>query len=165
MTGGIMRIVVDSNVWIDSYCPWHAGCEAARQFLAKARQNGALLFYPVHVIKDVVCVVRNEYLRDIRRTKGAVEEEDARAVDEIALGCMRNIGELATAVGADSSDVWLANKYLSIHNDFEDDLVLAACKRCDADYLVTNDRCLIDHANVLSKTPAQMLPLLTLDNA
>ena len=163
MTDNAARVVVDSNVWIDSYCPWHAGSQAARQFLAKARLNGMMLFYPVHVMKDVVYVLRHEYLRDIKRAKGSVLEGDALAVDEIALACMRNMNELATAVGADASDIWLANKYLKIHKDFEDNMLLAACKRCDADYLVTSDQRLINDANVLSKTPAQMLSLLTLD--
>ena len=160
MKNDSLRIVVDSNVWVDNYCPWHAKSDDARRFLQNARLNSATLFYPVHVLKDVVYVVRHEYLRKARKDKNAVEESDARAIAEIATACMRNMSELATAVGADASDIWLADKYLGIHPDFEDNLVLAACKRCDAQYLVTNDQRLIKHSNVLSKTPAQMLPLL-----
>ena len=70
--------------------------------------------------------------------------------------------ENATAVGADASDLWLADKYLALHRDYEDNLVLAACKRAAADYLVTNDRKLLEHADIAAKTPRQMMPILAL---
>jgi len=41
-------------------------------------------------------------------------------------------------------------------------LVLAACKRAAADYLVTNDRKLLEHADIAAKTPRQMMPILVL---
>lgn len=56
--------------------------------------------------------------------------------------------EIATAVGADSSDVWLVRKYQRIHADFEDCMVLAAAQRAKADYLVTSDEALLRHAPV-----------------
>ena len=52
----------------------------------------------------------------------------------------------ATAVGADESDLWTACNLRSVHNDLEDNLVVAAAQRADATYLVTNDEALIKHA-------------------
>lgn len=40
-----------------------------------------------------------------------------------------------------------------LHRDYEDNLVLAACKRAQVDYLVTNDRKLLEHADLAAKTP------------
>ena len=54
--------------------------------------------------------------------------------------------EVATAVGADNSDVWLASKWEPLHGDIGDNLVLAAAKRAQADYVVTSDRQLLSHA-------------------
>ena len=40
--------------------------------------------------------------------------------------------------------------------------MLAACKRAQVDYLVTNDRKLLEHADLAAKTPCQMMPILAL---
>ncbi len=158
-----LSVVVDANVWVDSYCPEHPGTEVARRFLNLALEKGCTLLYPVHASKDVAYVVRREYQRAAARESGTVSEETSRAICELAWGCVRNMGEAATPIGADASDVWLADKYLKIHPDFEDNLVLAACRRVKADFLVTNDAQLIAHADVVAKTPTQMLQLLSLD--
>ena len=102
-----------------------------------------------------------EFRRVARRGDDELSESAAIAAHEAALGCTRNMCELATAVGADATGIWLADRYLSIHRDFEDNLVLAACRRIKADYLVTNDRALIQNANVLAKTPTQMMALMS----
>lgn len=41
-------------------------------------------------------------------------------------------------------------------------MVLAACKRAQVDYLVTNDRKLLEHVDLAAKTPRQMMPILVL---
>ena len=43
-----------------------------------------------------------------------------------------------------------------------DNLVLAACRRAKADHLVTSDQSLIAHADVIAKTPEEMLALMGL---
>ena len=45
-------------------------------------------------------------------------------------------------------------------DDFEDDLLLAAAARVDADYVVTSDRALLRHAPVACLDPADMRALL-----
>ena len=59
-----------------------------------------------------------------------------------AWGCIESIRELGTAVGVDTADLWLASKYRSIGSDFEDNVLLAAAKRSNADFIVTWDRVL-----------------------
>ena len=73
---------------------------------------------------------------------------------------MQNMRKLAGLVGADEQDVWFAEKYHSMHPDFEDDLVLAAAKRCEADLLVTNDKALLAHAVVPAMSSSDALTLL-----
>lgn len=163
MSEGPIRIVVDTNVWVDSYCKEHVGSDAAKRFLSAAYEAQAELLYPVHIAKDVVFVLSQEARRTFSKRFGQLSEGMARAIRESAWACLRNMNELATPIGADASDVWLADKYLKIHPDFEDNLVLAACRRVKADFLVTNDAQLIAHADVVAKTPTQMLQLLSLD--
>ncbi len=136
--------MVDANVWVDSFCVDHAESLAARAFIGQATETGALLFFPVHIAKDVLYVVQHELKRSVLASGGALDEASARAIGDAALAFVRNMTENATAVGADASDLWLADKYLALHRDYEDNLVLAACKRAQVDYLVTNDRKLLE---------------------
>lgn len=159
---GAPRIMVDTNVWVDSYCGWHAGWRDARQFLRTALEADATLLVPVHCVKDVLYVVEGEFKRAAAREHGELGEDDAHAARQTALACARSMRDLATVVGVDGSDVWLADKYLRLHADFEDDLVLAACQRAGADFLVTRDKSLLAHADVSAKTPAQMTAILQL---
>ena len=154
MSGAFLKIMVDANVWVDSFCVDHAESLAARAFIGQATETGALLFFPVHIAKDVLYVVQHELKRSVLASGGAI--------GDAALAFVRNMTENATAVGADASDLWLADKYLALHRDYEDNLVLAACKRAQVDYLVTNDRKLLEHADLAAKTPRQMMPILAL---
>lgn len=162
MSGAPLKIMVDANVWVDSFCADHAESLTARAFIGRATETGALLFFPVHIAKDVLYVVQHELKRSVLASGGALDEASARAIDDAALTFVRNMTENATAVGADASDLWLADKYLALHRDYEDNLVLAACKRARVDYLVTNDRKLLEHADLAAKTPRQMMPILAL---
>lgn len=162
MNGAPLKIMVDANVWVDSFCVDHAESLAARALIGRATEAGALLFFPVHIAKDVLYVVQHELRRSVLASGGALDEASARAIGDAALAFVRNMTENATAVGADASDLWLADKYLALHRDYEDNLVLAACKRAQVDYLVTNDRKLLEHADLAAKTPRQMMPILAL---
>jgi predicted nucleic acid-binding protein len=94
------------------------------------------------------------------RESSELTETWATAIKRWAWDAVTSMQELAVAVPVDMSDIWLACKYRDYHDDYEDDLVLAACRRAHADYLVTNDRKLLAHADVCAKTPRQMVELL-----
>lgn len=89
-----------------------------------------------------------------------LSEGQAGAISAYAAACVANMDEIATAVGADSSDVWLARKYRRIHADFEDCMVLAAAQRAKADYLVTSDEALLRHAPVAALSVEDFLALV-----
>ena len=154
--------MVDANVWVDSFCAEHTESLAACAFIGPATETGAVLFFPVHIAKDVLYVVQYELKRSVLAGGGALDEASVRAIGDAALAFVRNMTENATAVGADASELWLADKYLTLHRDYEDNLVLAACTRAQIDYLVTNNRKLLEHADLAAKTPRQMMPLLAL---
>ena len=56
---------------------------------------------------------------------GVLGETEALAVRETVWGCINNMCELATAVGVDEADVWLARKQRKLTGDLEDNFVLA----------------------------------------
>lgn len=154
--------MVDTNVWVDSCCPDHSETDASRAFLTRSMKEEAQLFFPVHIAKDVLYIIRHELKRAIVSETGSIDGETSRAISQISLAFVKNMTESATPVGADASDLWLAEKYLSLHSDYEDNLVLAACRRIEADFLVTNDCRLLEHADIAAKTPCQMMAILSL---
>lgn len=64
------------------------------------------------------------------------------------------------ATQAAQADVWYAAKMRTVHDDFEDNLVLAAADQAKATLLVTNDQQLIAHAPVAALTPGNALKTL-----
>ena len=154
-----LRILVDTNVWVDSFLGYRAGHGAALAFLAEAQRNAAQLMYPVGALRDVFAILIMELKRKTRETR-ELDETCMSVIRRTAWGCIDALREGATAVGADESDTWLACKYRKLNWDLEDNMVLAAAKRAEADYLVTSDRVLIAKANVAAMSPADMTALL-----
>lgn len=119
------------------------------------------LLYPVHIIPDVFYLAFIDAKR-LLRGQGS-DELVAKAARSTAWEYVNGMQEIATAVGADNSDVWLASKWESLHGDIEDNLVLAAAKRAQADYVVTSDRQLLSHAalaGVAAVSPEDMRAVL-----
>lgn len=154
-----MRILVDTNVWLDYFIGLRAGHDEAAAFLRGSERVEAQLLYPAATLQDVFYLMARE-LKRIARSVAPVTESDVQAIRRIAWGCIDNMRELATAVGMDESDLWLACKYRTLTWDLEDNVVLAAAQRAEVDYLVTNDRVLIQRATVPALTPKDMTALL-----
>lgn len=155
-----LLLLVDTNVWMCNYVPMRAGHTVAHDFLHAAWEHKAQLLYPAPILKDVFYLIGVEYKRQIRTEKGSLSQSDAAVVNELAWGCVQNMREVATAVGVDDSDLWLACKYKALSTDLEDNVVLAAAQRCHADHLVTFDQQLIRTSPVSAMLPSDMVTLL-----
>ena len=152
-------LLLDTNVWLDLCLPTRPNVEASRELVAYAEAHCISMAYAAQASLDVYQRVMVDNKRWVRAS-GELTQEWAVAIKRMAWDCVNRMQELATAVPVDSSDIWLACKYRDYHDDYEDDLVLAACRRVKADYLVTNDRSLLTHSTICAKTPRQMLDLL-----
>lgn len=93
MIGTPLKIMVDANVWADSFCADHAESFAARAFIGRAVESGATLLFPVHIAKDVLYVVQHELKCRLLAEKGSVDEASARAIGEAALAFVRSMTE------------------------------------------------------------------------
>lgn len=161
MTQIAERILLDTNVWLDAFLPERAARSKARELISLVLRYDVDLLYPVHIVPDVFYLS----LIDVKRLlKGQGSDElVAQAARTTAWEYVNTMREVATAVGADGSDVWLASKWEYLHADMEDNMVLAAAKRAKADYLVTGDRKLLAHASlagVAAVSPEDMLAVL-----
>lgn len=140
--------LIDTNIWVDLYCPERPGHDAAQRFVDEALAQGVELACAVGSLKDLYYLIVRMLKMSERTEKGTLTDEAARAAEEVAWACLRNLQEIATVVGADGSDAWLAGKYRAVHRDFEDNLVVAAAERVGADVLVTNDEAFLRHCPV-----------------
>lgn len=150
-------ILVDTNVWLDQYLPARPHKEESQAFLDSALAQGIELAYPASIIKDVFYLVTNECKRIVRAETGTLSESDALSIQRLAWGVVDNMQEVATPVGMDLADVWLASKWRRVDADLEDNLVRAAAKRANADLLVTWDKVMLSKAVVPTLTPADAI--------
>jgi len=160
MTGRPRSILIDTSVWLDNYLGDHIGSDASRQLLSYALEDGISLLFAPTSATDVYRLITADLKQTERKEHGALDPAAASAIDEVAWSCVSNMSEVATAIGVDMSDLWMAGKLKGVHSNFEDDLVLAAAKRAKADYLVTWDTQLRRDSIVPALDPQSMLNLL-----
>lgn len=155
-----IALVLDTNCWVDYYVPDRRHSEATRALIRFAFLHDIQLAYPACIAKDVFYLIAADSKRFIRAAKGSLTESDAALANESAWSAVNHMRENAFAISIGQTDVWYAAKMRNIHNDFEDNLVLAAAERANATYLVTNDEQLIKHASIAALTPRDALAYL-----
>ena len=149
VAGRPKSVVIDTNVWLDYFLGFRAGHRDAVELLDLANGLGIAPLCSATTTKDLFYLISFDFKREYRRRHdGALTAEGAAAASEVAWACLKNLEEIATVVGCDQSDVWLARVQRSLHEDYEDNLVIAAVQRADADWLVTNDDALVRHSPV-----------------
>ena len=154
------RVLLDTNVWLDAFDGARPRSREASELIATCMRKGIDLLYAVGTAKDVYYLVGASLKRQVRMAGETLSEGRTRAISVYAAACVESMEEVATAVGADSSDIWLARKWQRVHGDFEGCLVLAAARRAQADYLVTSDETLLRHAPVPALSPEDFLVLV-----
>lgn len=154
--------VLDTNVMLDYYLGDRSRSDEAKAFFdyVLKHKESCPLFYSPHCISSLFYLIANATKQSARQRLARITEKEALVAIEFAWGCIDHLQENATAVGADQSDVWLACKLRGVHNDLEDNLIIAAAMRANASYLITNDEKLIKHATVPALTPKDALAVL-----
>lgn len=154
------RLLIDTCVWLDVYLGERPHASEARRLVDLAIARDIVLMFAATTVKDVYYLVAQTLKRNRRAAGQSLTESQARADSETAWACIANMSEIATAVGIDMSDVWLARHYKPVHPDIEDNLVASAALRSKADILVTDDVDFIRHAPVAALSPRDAVALL-----
>lgn len=155
-------ILLDTNIWIDFYLRWRDNSELVSRLIELAMKNDFELLYAAHSVKDVFYLINAELKRAARQQSGKMNDSTALAAKTTSWACIENMCENASAIGADNSDIWLARKYRQLHDDLEDNLILAAAQRADVDFIVTSDKALLQKSTVAAHTPQDAVALLEL---
>lgn len=154
--------LLDTNIWLDNYLPGRPRSLVSRSFISRARERGVQLAYAVHCLNDVFLIIQHQLKRDARERGETLSAGDSAAIREVAWACAENMRSFSTAIGADESDAWKACKYRSLTGDLEDNFVLAAAERVPVDFIVTNDKRLLQKATVNAYTSEDALKVITL---
>lgn len=150
-----MRLIFDTNVLID-YCFKDRSdiSTDSLQMIYVATECGHTCLAPVNIVNDFTYIINTILKRD-------KEIQDSSIRNQIIWGFFDKIKDVVGFVGCDVSDIFVAEKFRFDNCDMEDNLVVAAAMRCGADYLITNDKDLNKKQLVPTKTPKQMIKILS----
>ena len=144
--------LIDTNVWLDYELGYSESYEQARAFFRAARRGNARMGIAAHSLKDVFYIARNR-AKAANREDGMPAKASAASASVVAWAIVDHILESAEVVGLDFMDAHIAQKQRALHDDYEDNLVVAAAMRMKADILVTSDAVLLKHAPVATLSP------------
>ena len=153
-------LLLDTNIWMDNYFSHRPGSAAARELISYANEQNCTLAYAATSSKDLFFLAGSELKRIVREEEGELSEANARACSEMAWAFLKNMTAIAVAAPVGEPQIWLATHYRDLHEDFEDDLVLAAAEESKADFFVTGDRTLFGKSAVPTFTSEDMLRYL-----
>lgn len=154
------RILLDTNVLVDYLLGREPGCSACKEIIALSGPGQHALLAASTSMKDAYYLTRSTLKRQERIESGSVSEGQAQAASEVAWACIRQLMHIVTVVPVGRGECLDAMALRVLHDDFEDNLVLAAVREVDADFLVTGDSQLVRHAPVACLAPEDMAAFL-----
>lgn len=156
-------VVVDANVWLDYFFGSRPGNGAAVNLFSQAARLDLSLVIPPHCMTTVFFIFQQE-LKAKNRQDGKLSPESAAVSARMAAwAALDFILELAAVGPSDHADALIASRHRSLHNDYEDNLVIACAMRTDARLLVTNDEQLVKHSPVPTMTAEDAACMLSLE--
>lgn len=162
MRASLSCVILDTNVILDCYFADRPCAKASVEAINAALSHDITLCYAASQAKDVFFLAQLILKSAECKERGEVSHTAAQAINTTCWAILDNLSEFASVVGTDEPDVWLARKHRSIHEDFEDNLVIASALRVNADYIITNDEQLIKHSPVAALVPDDFRTLLSM---
>ena len=148
--------LVDTNVWIYYLMASEPHYEEILRFFEAVDQRGGTLLFAPTTLKDVFFLIP----RILRREALAAGQPEETSFTPVAWACVRTMTEIAVAAPLALPECDLAWMLRTRHGDLEDNLVIAAAETCNADYVVSYDRDMLEHFSPACITPEQANQLL-----
>jgi predicted nucleic acid-binding protein len=146
--GDALRLLVDTNVWLDYYLDRGSLHDEAKAFVTAASSGNVVLYTAASSLKDVYFLITSTLKRMERAEGRAVDDAFAASASEVAWACVFNLCDLSLIVPLNTGSVWGARMVRSAHEDFEDDLLVACGQSAHVEYLVTSDEALARHSPI-----------------
>lgn len=152
--------LLDTNIWLDYYDHDRLGHTNALQLVNELEKGGFTIVYASTSAKDMFYVLGSTLKKKAQEQSGQLTQRQAEAAASAAWGCLRNMTAIAVAAPIGEPQIWLAEHMHDLHDDFEDNLILAAVETSKADYFVTNDTTLLGKSACPAFTCADMVAFL-----
>ena len=140
-------LLFDTNIWV-GFELRDRGFEQIEDLMRLARRNGARIGIAAHSLKDVFTIVERRLKAAEQADQRMRKESVGPAARVAAWAVINHILGFAEIVGSDYLDAYMAMKDRVFHDFYENNLVIAAVRRMQADLLVTQNRALINHSPV-----------------
>ena len=138
---GPLKLLVDTNVWLDYFLARSRTHAEAAELIAAADGSERIeLLTSSLSLKDLAYVLAQDMKVGARAAGAEVTPEVAAAARETAWACARFVLDASLVVPVGRDEVLRAFALRPVHDDLEDDLLLGAACRAGADYVVTHDR-------------------------
>lgn len=124
-------VVIDTNILLDYYNTDRKGHKNASSFFKHLHTEQIQFYIAYHSLVDYVYLQKDYFKSNTDFT--------SRQAENIIVSSLNMILDYLTVVGADHFDMKLGIKSFARHQDFEDNLVIAAAERANADYVLTSD--------------------------
>ena len=154
------KIVLDTNIIVDYLMGRDPACSECRQMLLMHAACEHAFYVTSLSLKDAYYLVSMQLKRMERQASGRLDDGMARAANEVAWACVRSLVENVLVLPVGRAESLMALTYKPLHGDFEDNLVIAAARSANADFVVTNDASLLRHAPIACLSSSDMLALL-----
>lgn len=151
------RILLDTNVWLDYFFNRGDSGSRVRKLLDVIDAHGSLIVTTSGIMKDVFYLAGATLKNEARL---AQVEPDSAAAREVSWECIRIIQQRSQVIEGDTSICLHAMTLRGYHDDFEDDLLIAAAQQNDVTLLISSDKELLAHAPVPCLTPDDATVLL-----
>ena len=154
------RILFDTNVLVDYYLGAKPVCDDAARIMELSADGRNALYISPTILKDAYNVISASLKRMERMEKGEVTPSAARAASEVGWACARHALDSFLMAPVSRASCLGAFTLRALHDDLEDDLVIATAREAGADFIVSSDTRLKAHAPIAVMTPADMALLL-----
>ena len=154
------NVFLDTNVLVDYHLGRQPQGGACTELIGLLWKLGTTPYIAAVSLKDLFYLVSAHIKQSVRKEKGALIQVDTRIASKIAWACVEQTLDIAEIVPLRRPECLRARDLRALHDDFEDDLVLAAAEHSGADYFVTSDDALRKHASIACLSPSDMVTLL-----
>lgn len=142
-------IVLDTNVWMDFYLNRENKSRVVINLMDAIEEHGSMIATTDGICKDTFYLLWSELKSPDERDSVEVSPESVSAsAKESAWGCIRDITRHSINIPGTSSDPMRAITLRDIHDDFEDDLLIAVCEYNDVRMIVSSDKKLQSHSPI-----------------
>ncbi|MDF7665301.1 PIN domain-containing protein [Bifidobacterium sp. ESL0745] len=141
-----LKLVCDTNVLLDYLLETREGHKKAESlFNAFAGMNTTMMCVSLS-LKDVDYLAKIAMKRKFRNDESVLVWATITVlVSQFGWNCIQTLLRIMTVIAVDDQVCRNAVALRPIHNDYEDDLIIAASRQANADMVVTGDQDLIKH--------------------